>query len=57
MHFSLWKDIFNYRDICYFFFFNNGTIFFIINIYSDSDQSTLKYLKDTKANFQNVLQY
>jgi len=26
-----------------------------INMYSDSSQSTLKYLKDTKANINNIL--
>jgi len=53
--FLITKDIFNYRDIYYFSFFNNGTIFFMINIYLDSNQSTLKYIKDTEANLQNVL--
>jgi len=53
--FLITKDIFNYRDIYYFSFFNNSTIFFMINIYLDSDQSTLKYIKDTEANLQNVL--
>ena len=28
---------------------------FIINIYSDNQQSALKYLKDTKVNLNNVL--
>ena len=28
---------------------------FIINIYSDNQQSVLKYLKDTKVNLNNVL--
>jgi len=35
IHFSLRKDIFNYKNINCFFFFNNSDIFFIINIYSD----------------------
>ena len=35
--FLITKDIFNYRDIYYFSFFNNDTIFFMINIYLDSD--------------------
>ena len=52
--FSLWKDIFNHRDICCFSFFNNSKIFFLLNIYLDSNQSTLKYLKDTEANICNV---
>ena len=55
MHFSLRKDIFNHKDICCFFFFNNGDIFFIINIYSNSYQSTLKYLKSTEADIWNIL--
>jgi len=28
---------------------------FIINVYSDNQQSALKYLKDTKMNLNNVL--
>ena len=44
------KLIIHDSDICYFSFFNNGNIFFLLNIYSDSNQSVLKYLKDTKAN-------
>jgi len=52
---SLCKDIFNYRDICCFSFFNNNDIFFIINIYSDDNQYALKYLKDTEAKITNVL--
>ena len=55
LYFSLCKDIFNHRDICCFSFFNNGDIFFIINIYSDNNQSALKYLKDTEAKITNVL--
>jgi len=55
MQFSLRKDIFNHRDICCFFFFNNSDIFFMINIYSDNYQLALKYLKNTKANICNVL--
>jgi len=55
MWFSLKRDIFNHKDICCFSFFNNGSIFFMINIYSDDNHSAFKYLKDTKANIQNVL--
>jgi len=54
-HFSLCKDIFNHRDIFLISFFNNNSIFFLINVYSDLFQSALKYLKDTKANINNVL--
>ena len=48
--FSLQNNIYNYRYICCFFFFNNGDIFYLINVYSDFNQSALKYIKDTKAN-------
>ena len=53
--FSLYKDIYNYRDISLISFFNKNNIFFLINIYSDLSQSALKYLKDTKVNIHNVL--
>jgi len=53
--FSFWKDIFNYRNICCFSFFNNRNIFFLLNVYSDANQSALKYLKNTEANIRNVL--
>ena len=52
---SLYKDIYNHRDISLISFFNNNSIFFLINIYLDSSQSALKYLKDTEANINNVL--
>jgi len=54
MYFSLQKD-FNYKNVCCFLFFNNGFIFFMINVYSDNNQSALKYLKDTETNIWNVL--
>jgi len=47
--FSLWNDILNHRDISCILFFNQGFIFFLINIYSNSSQSALKYLKDTEV--------
>ena len=53
--FYLHKNIFNHRDICCFSFFNNSDIYYIINVYSDSTQTALKYLKNTKVNIQNVL--
>jgi len=53
--FSLRKDIFNYKDINLVLFFNNGSICFLINIYSDNYQSTLKYLRNTEVNLDNVL--
>ena len=45
--FSFCKDILNHRDI--------SPIFFLINIYSDSTQLALKYLKDTEVDISNVL--
>ena len=55
MCFSLWKDIFNHKDICYFFFFNNDLVFFMINVYLDNNHFVLKYLKNTEANIYNIL--
>ena len=55
LYFSFRKDIFNHGDINCFSFFNNGSIFFMINVYSNEHQIALKYLKDTKANLCNVL--
>jgi len=55
LHFSIYKDIFNYRDISLIFFFNNGLIFFLVNVYSDLSQLALKYFKNTEANINNIL--
>ena len=55
LHFSLQKDIFNHKNIYYFSFFNNGDIYYIIDVYSDTNKSALKYLKDIEANVHNVL--
>ena len=55
LQFYFRKDIFNHGDINCFSFFNNGSIFFMINVYSNEHQITLKYLKDTEANLCNVL--
>ena len=38
-----------------FLFFNNDIICFIINIYSDEHQTALKYLKNIKADLNNIL--
>jgi len=46
LQFSLQKDIINHRDILLVSFSNNNVIFWIINVYSDSSHSALKYLKD-----------
>ena len=53
--FSLRNDVLNHRNISCISFFNCGSIFYLINIYSDSSQTALKYLKDTEANINNIL--
>ena len=53
--FSLCNDIFNHRDISYILSFNWGSIQFLLNVYSDSSQSALKYLKDIETNLNNIL--
>ena len=53
--FVLRGDILNYRDINWVFFFNNGFIFFMINVYSDEHQLALKYFKNTEVDICNVL--
>ena len=40
LHFSFCRDIINHRDILLLSFFNNGDIFYIMNVYSDSSHST-----------------
>jgi len=55
LYFSLQKNIFNYRDISCIFFFNHGLVYFLINIYLDSSQLALKYLKDTEVNIVSIL--
>ena len=55
LHFSLHKDIINHRDILLLSFFNNGDIFWIMNAYSDSSHSTIKYFKDMELNIRNLL--
>jgi len=55
LHFLLCKDIFNHRDISLISFSNNNTCFYILNVYSDSSNTALKYLKDTEANINNVV--
>jgi len=53
--FSFCKDIIDHRDILLISFFNNNELFWLMNIYSDSSYSTLKYLKDTEVNLCNLL--
>ena len=53
--FSLHKDIINYWDILLASFFNNNSLFWVMNVYSDLSHTALKYLKDTKVNILNLL--
>ena len=53
--FLLCKDIFDHHDISIISFTNNDTCHYILNIYSDSSHSALKYLKDTEVNISHVL--
>jgi len=55
LQFSLQKDIIDYRDILLISFLNNHVCSFIINIYSGSSYSALKYLKDIEVNINNLL--
>ena len=52
LHFSLYRD---FKDILLVSFFSNNDVFWLMNIYSDSLYSVLKYLKDTKVNICNLL--
>jgi len=53
--FSLWNDILDHRNVSCISFFNQRSIFFLINTYSDSSQLALKYLKNTEVNINNIL--
>ena len=53
--FLLYKDIINHRDISLISFFNSNICYYIMNVYSDSSHTALKYLKDTEVNIKNVL--
>ena len=53
--FSLWNDIIYHKDILLISFINNHVCSFIMNVYSDSSHSALKYLKDTEVNVSNIL--
>ena len=55
LRFLFRKDIFDHRDVNIISFSNNGCCYYILNIYSDSSHSALKYLKDTEVNINNVL--
>jgi len=53
--FSPCKDIFNHRNISCVSFVNCSLVYFLINVYLDSLQSALKYLKDTEVDINNVI--
>ena len=52
---SFHKDIIDHKDILLTSFFINNELFWIMNIYSDSSHSVIKYLKDTEINIHNLL--
>jgi len=53
--FSFRKDIIDHRDIILVSFFFNSKLFWVMNVYSDSSHSVIKYLKDTEINIYNLL--
>ena len=53
--FSLCKDVFNHSDISLISLFNDNSIFFLMNIYSDLAQLALKYLKNAEVIINNIL--
>ena len=55
LHFSLRHDIINHPDILLMLFTNNHVQYFIMNVYSDSSHTALKYLKDIEVNIDNIL--
>ena len=55
LQFFFCRDILSYRDISIVSLFIINNIFLLINIYSDSLQSALKYLKDTVVDIPNIL--
>ena len=55
LRFSLHSDIFNHRDVLLISFFNNSVCYYMLNIYSDSSHTALKYLKNIEVNIGNIL--
>ena len=53
--FSFHKNIINHKDILLTLFFINSELFWIMNVYSDSSYSVIKYFKDTEINIHNFL--
>jgi len=48
-------DILNHRDISLVSFINKDSTYFILNVYSDSQQNALTHLKNTETNLSDVL--
>ena len=55
LYFLLRKNIFNHWNINLISFFNHNIMYFIINVYSDDQQTICKYLKDDKVNLNNIV--
>jgi len=55
MRFALYLDIVNHYDINVLAFYNNRDIYFIINIYSNSNQTTLHFLCQNIINLDNTI--
>ena len=55
LYFSLCKNFLSHRDISIVSLFINNNILFLINIYSDSLQLALKYLKNTIPNVLTIV--
>jgi len=55
MRFALRLDIINHRDISVLALHNNQDINYIINIYSDSNQTTLRALRESMTNIDKTI--
>jgi len=53
--FSFCKDIIDHKDILLVSFFNKGVMYWLMNIYSDSSHTAIKYLKDMELDLRNLL--
>ena len=55
LHFSLRRDIVNYKDIHLLSFFNKERCQFLINVYSDSLYTPVDFLFNKVPNIPNLL--
>jgi len=55
MKFALHLDIINYRDINVLFFHNEQDVNFMINVYSNSNQTALQFLSQNIVNLNNTI--